>query len=685
MSIFLGKKYNLSLLKDAYCRQTDGSYRFLSAQLKSASDRIKFEEWLVNQFSPQDAIDTDFVWHSKVIALLVLNTGPATSREEDLLLARLISKASPLPNKKEGFCAKIARLVHHSAGMALNIKQIFEGFDECDLPITSGVILKRLLEHQSASEILVQAAIQNNLSLVKLILKQHWDEVKDHMLNPLILAIYNEQTEICKLYAEALGNNFFDMLLEADDGMPTLFDAVISRNQGTEILAIVVKFAPDGYLKYLTKQDHNGHTPVAKAAINQNFEVLKFIALTAPEAFREALLLQDHDGNTPATHANSNVEMLSFMHEREPAIFKKALTIRNNRKLCPYDLLKMFRPANYRNITNQIEKNHEVRLLSKEIFNRIALSHFWEIDGTSSFFTAAGKVIIENFDLEGWNSEPWFHLFHKNLEKFAKVYPDITSKEEIEELKEAFHMESKHGTSFEEKLKRIEEGKITFLQGGFSDHVVILTALKSQLAISNLGAEMRRPLDFFNIDSKKFDKTILHKIQSIHFTGSDSDYRNYFFEELTSNSVIFKTPFDEQLDRKRYPLAMQTIGNCSLIGPISAVFVSRIYRGLSKINQLNSEKIETKAMQNVINGASLWYKKWLHFQLLKVLKNGVRSLKEQNSFIKPDLELITKVFHKAYGVKFDSICKQKLIDCTNVYLNLLSEKDKEALKDIWRI
>jgi hypothetical protein len=133
-------------LIDAYCSQ---DFDNLSKNLDSADNRIKFEEWLKSNFSPEAAIESDLAWRNKVITLLCTKSvqdGKETihhRKHEDLLLASLFFKVIPLPKKNETL---LLNKPVHSLKAMLNLWQILSEIKNDILPSTSEVLFKMIKE-----------------------------------------------------------------------------------------------------------------------------------------------------------------------------------------------------------------------------------------------------------------------------------------------------------------------------------------------------------------------------------------------------------------------------------------------------------------------------------------------------------------------------------------------------------
>lgn len=82
---------------------SDRNFEALARDLNHTDRRIGFERWLLKNFSPQEALDTEYAWHSRVLALLCSKSGAdgnesAEERTDEVywtILARTHLSAAP--------------------------------------------------------------------------------------------------------------------------------------------------------------------------------------------------------------------------------------------------------------------------------------------------------------------------------------------------------------------------------------------------------------------------------------------------------------------------------------------------------------------------------------------------------------------------------------------------------------
>ncbi len=747
MSINLPKKNDVSLLNDYY-QQPDDSFSHLSCELKNVDKRIRFEEWLINDFSPEAAINTDLAWHSKVITMLATNLEETESKEEgqlneDLLLAKLISKGSSLAKKDEGILAKGARLVQRSAGMFLNA--ISHTLKDTYLSFICTVLLRGMIEHKDVpkvlDQILEQSINHNNIAIIKAILELYPKQFKaaiDRLgtiprRGLLELTLINNHVEIAKLVLESMPQEmFFSMLIDSmfivkDDLREPLIVNAEARSS-IEKMKLLAELHPDAFGKALILQDKYGCTPVYIAicvrnsleivkflaevankefqqaltmqgpkglnplhglasacdnsleACENSLEIMKFLEETAPNAFRKALTLKNHRGETPVHRACDNYKILKLIHKIAPDEFKKSLLLQDDHGNFPIDFIKRFRPYNYREIT-QLFKKSLASLLNKEAVKRRALAHAWDISATSKLVDLDTIIPI---DLLGqWRSNAWFHMLSKDLGQFKVAYPDMLSETQLITLKEVLHISANPATfSLEDTFERIKDGLPTFITTGYTGHDVQLLIWNDQFVICNRGSASRKPVEFFHFDPKKLDVTDLEKIQP-RFHNKDS-YEKLFFEELHSKLGLKQTAQDLKLEENSNLLPYQTVGNCSFVSPITAIYALRILTEMQEVDlqkrKLLDEMPDQSILEQKIKAASNWYQKWLSFEQMIVLERNIRSHADDEFCLEPDHALIREVLRKAYMLPLDEVCSKKLEELTQIYLNSLNEKQQTVLK-----
>ncbi|HEV8052641.1 MAG TPA: ankyrin repeat domain-containing protein [Parachlamydiaceae bacterium] len=696
---------DLSDLITNYHEQTQDSLEKLSSYLKNTNKRIKFEEWLINNFNPKKAIGADFVWHSRVITIIITNLAasspPAeTQRHEDLLLARLVSKASP-PLNGNGIVVKLTNFVHNQAGRILNTQQISHEINTAHLPFTSNILLKRMLVNQDISIILNDAVRDKHIGLVKSIIDQKPKEFKLALNNNKMLfelAISGDCLKIFKLIVEAAPEEFKIALTLKDGSGSNLLHYAAKKN--LELIQFMAETAPIEFRTALNLQDVYGDTPVHLIA-PKNLELLQFIAEIASEEFGNALTMQNFEGYTPVFLASNNIEILNFMHQAAPNAFQTALTTGISEGHSLLNMIKRLRPHNYQKISKLFEKNSNLSVQNKEIVKRLATSHAWHLSGTTNLTEDKTKKTVVKMDLEGWNSPHWFHMFGKDLEKFKVAYPVMLSDNNLTILKENFNVGANPQLySSEEKLKRIKDGLATFIITGFTGHAVTVLIWGDRFVICNRGGGSRTPVVFFHFDPQKLDVDDLKKMEETERSGDSFDYKKLFFIELPEKLAFSKKPIDVQME-KNILLPLQTVGNCSFVSPITGVFTHRLLsevHGIDQHGRLLKEELEkplidsslqadaelTKKIPDDLVGsiekAQAWYQTWITFEQITILERLIRPLENKATLFEPDHVIIVEVFRKAHLLPLDHHGIQKLDALIDIYINFLEEKERTQFK-----
>jgi hypothetical protein len=294
----------LSILKDSYnYRDIDG----LSKNLDDLDSRIGFEKWLIQRFSPTNALNKDFNWHSQVIALLCTKAhgGSSSAKDkEDLLIANLVAKSDPVKQSQQGHLATIARLVHHSSGMALNLPLISSALkDDLCMPHTHTVLLKRLLRYQTMDVLFHQAWNDNNLPLLNVIhnhspkefamlVQRQVQEIQDKKCTtPLHLAAQSNLVALTKALLAAAPA----IALMQDDKNETTALHFAAEKGFTKIAELLIQAAPS----IARLQKTNSCTPLHYAAFFNHPDTVKLLLTAAPYT----ALMQDKYGATALEYA----------------------------------------------------------------------------------------------------------------------------------------------------------------------------------------------------------------------------------------------------------------------------------------------------------------------------------------------------------------------------------------------
>jgi ankyrin repeat protein len=289
----------LSILKDSYnyC-DIDG----LSKNLNDLGSRIGFEKWLIQRFSPTNALDKDFKWHSQVIALLCTKThgGSSPAKEkEDLLIANLVAKSDPVKQSQQGRLATIARLVHHSSGMALNLPLISSALkDDLCMPHTHTVLLKRLLRYQTMDALFHQAWNDNHLPLLNVIhnhspkefatlVQRRVQEIQDKKCTtPLHLAAQSNHLALTKALLAAAPA----IALIQDDIHESTALHFAAEKGFAKIAELLIQAAPSS----ARVQNKYMSTPLHYAALYNHLDTVKLLLRAAPHT----ALMQNQHGAT---------------------------------------------------------------------------------------------------------------------------------------------------------------------------------------------------------------------------------------------------------------------------------------------------------------------------------------------------------------------------------------------------
>lgn len=712
----------------------------LREQLSDTDKRMKFGEWLLDHFSPDMAIDTDFEWHSKVITLLCKKAREDSTltaddkRNEDLLIAGLISKADPLPLKnqafKDRFFNQMTRLVNNSAGMMLNSEQINSELKEANLPSTRMVLIRRMLEIQDINTLIHKAFMQNDPSMIKTLAEQKPQQFK----SALTCQNKNGDTPV----------------------------ALSAFNGQTEILTLMAKAAPAEFGAALIVQNQHGSTPVSFATSMGHTEILTLMAKTAPIEFRAALNMLNNHGDKPTLLAanKGDMGMLKLMVETAAP---EAIALINKAEESILDRLKMQRPPNFKEIT-RLFKNSDLHRLNKELVRRKALSHAWDLSGVTSIVAADTGKVLKTATLEGHFPPEWCHMLGKDLDQFRQSYPDLLTEPEAALLKDVLDIGANiKSFSLEDKLARIKKGLPTIINAGFNGHAVTLLIWGDRFVICNRGGESRRPLEIYHFNAEQLDLNDLREIIKTTASGTNEDYKKLFFKTLPEKLVFTQDELDKELENAGLLFPDQTAGNCSLANLIPIIYVLRLFTRIGKIQQgspfgstlnhsqeaasavnpsqkenaeletsdeeffsiectsdeetpdlvflsfetssdeessdvelledsfdeessevelledsFNEERIKIidhETIMKIKEEEALWYQTWLLFEQLTILGRNIKPLENGTPYFETDHQIIQDSLGKAHLLKLDALCQQKLKDFNEIYLKFASKTE----------
>jgi ankyrin repeat protein len=704
------------------------NFEALAQELDDADQRIEFERWLGNRFSPQEALDSDFAWHSRVIALLCSKTGADAGssveerNREDLLIARLISKSDPSLKKEPGILQRIAWVVHHSAGMTLNFSQISAGIKEAiALPSTCNVLLKRLLKSQDIKTIFWQSVQEGNLSMIKAIAHQAPRQFPALLTmrdskgnNPVQAAIARSNEPLLKFMRETAREEFQEALCSRDrEGSPSLVYAVddphlmemlaediaafkkvliVPDKDGNTAVAIAVQGQHLNTVKYmderapksvqtaLTMQNKKGETPVIQAANLNDVEMLTWMHQTFTNTFKEALFLQDKAGET-ALHVaarHENMEMLKLMANSAP----EALLLRNNAGESVMSLLKSRRPHDYREITQRFKKHPEAMGFYKTWLAHKALGHVFHLKGYIKVANIRDESSKTFMKLEGHESPQWHHLMLKHFDAFNAVYPQLLSDEFKSLMKQLFDLGANpHSYSLEDKLDRIKAGLPVMCNTGYQGHAVNIMIWGNQFALCNRGASSRRPIEIYHFDPQQFELEDLKKIEEFKKLTS-REYKQLLFETLPQKLHFAQTDLDHVLEQSE-PLPRQTVGNCSFVSPATATYAFLLLgfaHGVDEQGNLKAAAPDKKESEQAAQEALSAYQTWLVYEQLQALEISLKPLETRQSIYEVDHGVIVEALRKAHLLPLDKPSREKLNALTQIYINSLDPPDDTQMK-----
>jgi ankyrin repeat protein len=241
-------------------------YDSLSKNLDNIDNRIKFEKWLLQNFSPDAASSSEVAWQCRVLSLICTKIGKDSTasvdsqKKEDVHLADLISKTDASITENQKITDKLSDLFKlqfpSSSEHVLDLAQIHAQIHAANLPVTCLALLKKMQKYPDFNfkMIFTQAINHKNFSMVKTLAEEMPDEFKVEL--------------------EALA---------------------YKPNSNLEKLKFIVPAAPDVYKTYLTNENSYGELPVAWAVLNHELKVIEFIAEIAPDTLK----VKNDAGHTP--------------------------------------------------------------------------------------------------------------------------------------------------------------------------------------------------------------------------------------------------------------------------------------------------------------------------------------------------------------------------------------------------
>jgi hypothetical protein len=157
------------LLNEAIVAYRNQDFKNLQKSLENKDNRIPFEDWLSKRIS-NDSESTDLYWETRVISHLCDQAArdphelASHGKEEDLLLAKIIIQADPLPSTS--LSGKINDFVNYTMFGKINLVQISNVAAKANLPSTQNVLIKRILQSENLKDDLLKAVESGNLQLV---------------------------------------------------------------------------------------------------------------------------------------------------------------------------------------------------------------------------------------------------------------------------------------------------------------------------------------------------------------------------------------------------------------------------------------------------------------------------------------------------------------------------------------
>jgi hypothetical protein len=647
----------------------------LSENLDNFEFRIGFEKWLIKHISPSKALEEDFAWYSRMIALLctkAYNAPAGDKAREDLLIAHLISKTDPVKPGQRGRLAAVARLVHHSTGMALNLTPICSALKGSHMPHTHTVLLKRMLQHQTLDAIFKQAWNDNDLSLLNVIhnhspkefatlVQRQVQEIQDKKCTtPLHLAAQSNHLVLTKALLAAAPT----IALMQDDKDERTALHFAAANGFTKIAELIIQAAPGS----ASKQNKYRATPLHHAAFFNRLDTVKLLLTAAPHT---ALMKDEWEATALCLAlAKGFTEIAQFIAEKVPDI----LNVLDKDNYDTYIRAKLFRPDNYKKITQLYHsQSKERKELSTIIMQRKLLGHVWEIKGQSVVIKPKTKETVFSIDLE-WHAPPqWYQFMKKHLNMIER--DALFSKEQSSLIKHLFDLGANPTSySIKDRIQRIEAGLPVVISSGYSGHEVTLLIWKDMFVICNRGGASRKPIEIFHF-GKKIDAAVLEEIQKIRSFGTVVDYENLMFHKLPAGLQFSHSDWDLILEEYNL-LPTQIIGNCSFLSPATAIYVFLLLSEVFGIDEDGALKelpvsYPWEQLQQNINKAFQTYNAWLSDLQMSILEKNL----QKSDTYELDHQLILQALRKAQQAPLSDASNEKLEKLTSNYLGTLDDTE----------
>lgn len=582
-------------------------YKNVESMLKVSDN--SFTRLLIERQLATTPCPVEKEWYRKIFKLIfshfLKNPPFEYSKEEDLLLARLISIINPIHLKSEKLFSKIKRVISYCFGKNQKKLNVFNVFYELinieiPLPFTYSILLKRLKisnlinvpVNDKKESLLFIAAKQSNLLAAKLLIENGADinQINCCHRSPLILASMHGLEDM----AIFLMDNGADLEIKDKFGWPAFFYAAIYGY--VELLKYFIKLEAD-----LTIEDNDG------------FSILD---------------------NVKLDHSENYFEIISLIKKAFPQLIGK----------------------------------------SKELILRKGVGQAWHLSGTT-IISSKVKKHATAIKISGGCAHCWLNRMAKDLFNLPYYFPNLLTSRQFSllwnVLKFAADQKNYDALSI---LKRIHQGQPTMLETGFDMHSVMLFIWNNRLALCNRGASSRWPVEIFHYKKENLSVELIEKITSLR---NEEKYQKYFFSILPKRLGFTKTKEDFCL-QSASNLPMQTVGNCSWISSVTAVYSFFMFLKKPDKRFDKNRVLKKLTIQKDI------YQKWLAFQQITLLERLFDNARENSEF-HPDCHLLTESLIKAHSFRLDPINHKRLTRITANYIKSLEEHEQaEVIKNIPR-
>lgn len=528
----------------------------------------------------------------------------------------------------------------------------------------------------------MEAIKKDNLEFLKYLAKIVPKAFEDSIKSPQLKhAVKNNNFEMVKYFAKKVPQSF-------KDSIKSNHLRAAAKNNNFEMFALLNKTNSKALKEALhpiaKKARLNPPTSALHWAVHHNnMELIKFIYDAVPSEFQEALMERNSCGvRTPIMLAcyqpSLNIEMMRFLISKNPA----ALTVNEGAGFSTLTVLKAKRPQHYQEALELIKLNleptkwQELIQTHKTILKRKCIGQAFHLDKIEKTSITS---VRSHEQLWGYFSETWFNLMHKELPNFKELYPNLFNKTQMTLLKQVLDLGANdHIYSKADKVKRIKKGLPVILNTGWSTHAVSILIWKDQFIICNRGTESRKPVDAFHFDPLKMNEEILNEIESLPLTNG-SGYNQLFFTKLYKELSFDQNDVDQKMNEINI-LPLQTMGNCTFISPVTAVYTFILLsslRGINEKGQLSSNLPQTEVQWNEVAQTTLnAYQTWLAHVQLSFLE---RVIKTENINQTLGHEIIEEALQKAHLLPLEDLLQKHLNELTNIYLSKLDASQSSKL------